>query len=62
MISEGKIYKMPEVTKILGMDRKTIYRLIKNGDLRAFRTSKGARSEYRIIGRNIINFVEGKDE
>jgi excisionase family DNA binding protein len=60
MITEGKIYTVPEICELLGFHRDTVIKLIKNGNLPAFRCGTGKKSQYRIIGKNLINYMEGK--
>jgi len=54
-----KAYKVPQLARDLNMDRKTIYRLIHSGQLRAFKVG----SDWRITEKAVEEFIrEGERE
>jgi len=57
---ESKLYTMPEVCEILQHDRHTIYKLIKDGKLKAIQTSEKA--HWRVFGKHLLEYMEGKNE
>lgn len=58
MIIEGKIYKMPELVEILGMERHTVKKLINDGRIKAISSKKFEHT--LVIGKNLIKYLEGE--
>lgn len=59
-ISEGKIYKVSEIEKILGVSRLTVVRLLEKGRIKSVTHGKG--ENWRVIGKHLINYLEGEND
>jgi len=44
---ERRLLTVPEVSQILGVDRKSIYRMAREGDLPGIRLSRGPKARWR---------------
>jgi excisionase family DNA binding protein len=56
-IRECKLYSIPELVEILGMERHSIYKLIDSGRLKAIKTKKTYRR--RVFGKELLKYLEG---
>jgi excisionase family DNA binding protein len=51
-----EVFTLAEVASLLRIGRVTAWRLVKRGDLKAFRAGKG----WRVLRNDLIKFVEGE--
>ena len=54
--SYGDVLTVDEVSRLLGSSRQFVYRLVREGSLRAFRIGRG----YKISKTSVIEFIDGK--
>ena len=47
------VYNLEEASNLLDINRKTTYRLIKQGELPAKKVGKG----YKLLGEHLVNFM-----
>lgn len=59
-IKECKMYSIPEICKILGYSRWTVYDLIESGRLKGIQSKN--RGHWRVIGKFLLQFMEGTND
>ena len=59
-IREAKLYTIREVAEILGMDSAAVWRLVKQGKIKAIPSAK--REKIRIFGKFLLRFMEGGND
>ena len=52
-INPNKVYTAQETAILIGVDKRTVYPLLKNGAIFSRRLGKG----YKILGQNILEFL-----
>lgn len=62
MINEDKYYRVDEVAIILNCNKRTVYRIIQDplSKLKAFKLSPGVRSSYRILGKDLSDYLQSR--
>jgi len=55
---ERRLLTVPEVSQILGVDRKLIYRMAREGDLPGIRLSRGPKARWRFLRADIDTAIE----
>ena len=55
---ERRLLTVAEVAKILGIDRKSIYRMAREGDLPGIRLSRGPKARWRFLRSDVDSAIE----
>lgn len=57
-LQDGRLYKLKEVSEAIGVSESTLRRAARAGELDFVRTTPGATSPIRILGRDVQSWLE----